>query len=159
MMPDSPAPRIVEVPPVETRPVSPVRDVTVRLTADAQQVDVKLTDRGGELHVAVHSADPLLNTDLRASVHDLIGGLEKSGFRAEAWHSGDSPHHSADATSGPVRGAGEPSQHQSGADPRQQGRNAYGPEYTLSRRNRAAAGSNAEWMQQISALTGAEREN
>jgi hypothetical protein len=102
-----------------------------------QSVDIKLLDRGGELHFAVHSANPDLTTDLRATVHDLVGGLEKSGFHTDTWQPGDPQ-----------------SQAQSDADPRQQARQTYQPDPSPSRRNR---GPNFEWMNQISALTGAER--
>jgi hypothetical protein len=126
------------------------------LTSDNQRVDVKLIDRNGELHVAVQSADPILNSDLRASVHDLIGGLEKSGFRAETWQPGDTPRHNLDATPPVTRNTGEQQQSQAGEDPRRQGRNHYDPDYAPSRRSRS---SNNEWMEQMSALTGAEKEN
>jgi hypothetical protein len=128
----------------------------LRLTSDTQQVDVKLTDRGGELHVAVQSADPVLTTDLRASVRDLIGGLEKGGFHTDVWQPGDTPRHASDGAAGATRGAGDQPQAQTGEDPRRQGRNAYDPEYAPSRRNR---GSNPEWMKEMSALNGAEKES
>jgi hypothetical protein len=151
---ESHPPQPAQTPSMEMRPTQPVRDVTVRLTSDAQQVDVKLTDRGGELHVEVHSADPILTTDLRARVHDLIGGLEKSGFHAEAWQPGESPRHNSEGTAGATRGAGNQPQPQSNDDPRRQGRNTYDPIPAPSRRNRS---SNLEWMNQMNALTSAER--
>ncbi len=140
----------------ETRPAPPIRDVSVRLDSDSQRVDVKLSERNGELHVEVKSVDPALTTDLRAGLHELIGGLDKSGFRAEAWHPGETQRHNADATAGVSRSSGDQPQSQSGEDPRRQGRNAHDPEYAQPRRNR---GSNTEWMNQINALSGAEKEN
>ncbi len=154
--PEIPNARVAQVPPMEPRQPQPVRDVTLSLTSDTQRVDVKLIDRNGELHVAVQSADPVLTSDLRASVHDLIGGLEKSGFRAETWQPGDTPRHNFETPAGAVRNAGGQAQPQSGEDPRRQGRNPYDPDYAPSRRSR---GSNNGWMEQMSALTGAEKEN
>jgi hypothetical protein len=133
-----PAAEIPPPPPEPARPAQPVRDMTVRLTTDAQSVVIKLVDRHGELHVAVHSVDQNLTSDLRARVHDLVGGLEKNGFRAETWQPGDS------------------FQSQTGEDPRRQGRNAYEPQPMPARRD---PGSNDEWMNYLSALTGAERNN
>ncbi len=153
---ETPVAHVVEVPPIVPRPSQPVHDVTLSLTSDNQRVDVKLIDRAGELHVAVQSADPVLNSDLRASVHDLIGGLEKSGFHTETWQPGDTPRHNLDATPPVTRNTGEQQQSQAGEDPRRQGRNHYDPDYAPSRRSRS---SNNEWMEQISALTGAEKEN
>ena len=150
--PESHPARPAEVPVAAPRPTQPVRDVTLRLTSDAQQVDVKLTDRGGELHVAVQSADPVLTTDLRAGVHDLISGLEKSGFHADAWQPGESSRHASESTAGTPRGTGDQPPSQSGEDPRRQGRNAQDPDYAPPRRNRS---SNADWMEQIDALIGA----
>jgi len=152
----TPAPRAADIPLTEQRTTQPVHDVTLRLTSDTQQVDVKLSDRGGELRVAVQSADPILTTDLRASVHDLIGGLEKGGFHTDVWQPGSSPRHDFDATAGVSRGAGDQPQSQNGEDPRRQGRNPYDPDYAPSRRNR---GSDTEWIKEMSALTGAEKEN
>jgi len=152
------APRVVEPPPIEPRPSQPVRDVTLHLTSDSQSVDVKLVDRGGELHVAVHSADPVLTTDLRSRVHDLIGGLEKSGFRAETWQPAD-VHHSSEAGVHTSPASGDAPQY-AGDDAQQRGRNPYDPDYAPSKRDSSSRyGSNIEWINQISALTGAEREN
>jgi hypothetical protein len=154
--PESHAAQAVEVPPAEQRPAQPVRDVTVRLTLDTQLVDVKLFDRGGELQVAVHSADPTLTTDLRASVHDLVDGLEKSGFHTETWQPADMPRHTSDPVPGALRPAADQPQWQTGEDPRRQGRSLYDPSYAGARRTRI---SNREWIEQLSALTSAEREN
>jgi hypothetical protein len=138
-------PEIVKDP----HPVQPVRDLSVRLTADSQHIDVRLTDRGGELHVAVRSADPVLSTDLRSRLDELVGGLDKSGFRAEAWHSGDAQHGPVT----PVSSTSDQPQFQSGGDPRQQGRNVYQPNQPGPRRDR----DHAAWLAQFDALAGAER--
>jgi hypothetical protein len=147
-----------EVPPSEPRPAQPVRDVTLRLTADSQHVDVKLIDRGGELQVAVRSGDPVLNSDLRASVHDLIGGLEKSGFRAETWQPADAPRHPLETNSGMPPTAGHSAQSQSDRDPRRQGRNPYDADRDQARRGPATDRSNSSWMEQISAFISAQKD-
>ena len=120
---------------------------------------MKLVDRGGELHVAVHSADPVLTTDLRSRVHDLIGGLEKSGFRTETWQPGDGPRHNSEPGVHTSPGSGDAQQY-AGQDAQRQGRNPYDPDYAPAKRGSTSRdGSNIEWINQLSALTSAEREN
>jgi hypothetical protein len=144
--PQAPPPQQPEIV-KDPHPVQPVRDLSVRLTADSQHIDVKLTDRGGELHVAVRSADPVLSTDLRSRLDELVGGLDRSGFRAEAWHSGDAQH----GPITPVSSTSDQPQFQSGGDPRQQGRNVYQPDQPGPRRGR----DHAAWLAQFDALAGA----
>lgn len=157
-------PTATEVQP-DAKPATPVHDLSLRLTSDAHHVDVKLTDRGGEIHVAVKSADPVLTSDLRASLHELVGGLEKSGFHAEAWHSGpahagsdtgsDFPRSTTRVGSDNPAGSGDASQQQSGHDARRQGRGAYEPVAPL-RRNRPA---NAIWLSEMASLHQTEKES
>ena len=153
---DSPTVRSPEPPNTVSRPTQPVRELAVRLSSDSQQVDVKLVERGGEVHVAVNSADATLTTDLRAALHDLAGGLEKSGFRAEIWQPGENLQRGANSTAGASQGSGDQPQQQPGEDPRRQGRNVYQPEYTPSRRNRD---DHSDWSKQIDALMGAGKES
>ena len=101
--------------------------------------DIKLVDRGGELHVAVRSGDQNLTSDLRASVRDLVGGLEKGGFRAETWQPG----------------AADPAQTATGEDPRRQSRNSTSRIRDAHRRKDS---SNTEWMNYLNALTGAGKD-
>jgi hypothetical protein len=137
---DTVAPRAVPLPESSPRSTQPVHDITLRLSSENQQVDVKLVDRGGELHVAVQSADPVLTTDLRASVHDLISGLEKNGLRAETWPP-------------------QPDQSASGGDQRRQGRDNQNPNNAPDdappKRHR---GSIDEWMKEVDALLRAGKE-
>ena len=68
-----------------TRP-EPLRDIALRLTDQNQErVEVRLSDRGGDLRVAVHAADAQLTRDLRDGLGDLVNRLERSGFQAETW--------------------------------------------------------------------------
>ena len=54
-------------------------------TPQAPAVDVHLIERGGELHVAVRTADGGLQTSLRENLGTLVNSLERSGYRAEAF--------------------------------------------------------------------------
>ena len=64
----------------------PARDISFRIaSANAEPVDIKLTERSGQVRVAVHSADPALTRSLQANVTELAGKLERSGFHAETF--------------------------------------------------------------------------
>jgi hypothetical protein len=64
----------------------PLRDLAIRLSPDGSgQVDLKIQERAGEVHVAVHSASPELTSDLRQHIGDLVTNLDRSGFRTETY--------------------------------------------------------------------------
>jgi hypothetical protein len=88
-------PRAAEVPaPTESGPISqtqvsshtPVRDIQLQLNHGEQRVDVRLTEHGGEVRVAVRTPDPQLAGSLRDDLPQLSTRLEQTGFRAETWH-------------------------------------------------------------------------
>ena len=67
----------------ETRSAS-AREIAVRISSPtALPVDLQVRSRGGEVHVAVHTADVGLNASLRQDLGSLVKRLEQSGFRAE----------------------------------------------------------------------------
>src|SRR5260370_882105 len=47
-----------------------------------QRVELKVTDRGGEVHVSVRTAGSDLAAPLRENLGDLVHRLEQTGFRA-----------------------------------------------------------------------------
>jgi hypothetical protein len=62
-----------------------VRDLSLRIgNTPGNQVDVKIQERAGEVHVAVLSSSSSLTTDLKQQVGDLIGKLDRAGYHAEA---------------------------------------------------------------------------
>jgi hypothetical protein len=66
---------------------SEAHTVSLRVTdAAAQRVELKITERQGELHVAVRSADAGLAGCLRENLGELVHTLEQTGWRAESWH-------------------------------------------------------------------------
>jgi hypothetical protein len=71
----------------ESRP-QPLREVSIRITSDTQAADVRMTERNGEIQVAVRASDSNLAHSLRSDVGDLVRGLSPSGLNAEVWHSG-----------------------------------------------------------------------
>ena len=68
------------------QPASPVREIAVRVSApQSPAVDVQLTERAGQVHVAVRTGDGNLQASLRQDLASLVNSLERSGFRAEAF--------------------------------------------------------------------------
>jgi hypothetical protein len=66
-------------------PAAPVHELAMRVsTPDSSFVDVRISERGGEVHVAVRTADTNLRTSLQGDLGSLVGKLEQSGFRTEA---------------------------------------------------------------------------
>ena len=53
--------------------------------------DLHLSQRGPEIRVAVRTADPQLQTSLRQDLHQLVGNLDRAGFRAESLPHADLP--------------------------------------------------------------------
>lgn len=80
-------PHHVEVPlPSEPAlPASPARDIRLQVGGE-RHVDVRVTERGGEVQVAVRTPDSRLAGELRDELPALSARLEQSGFRAETWH-------------------------------------------------------------------------
>jgi hypothetical protein len=66
-----------------------LRSVSLEFTPDgAQDVRVRLQERGGDVHISLHSTDPALSGRLRDGVEDLAGALSNAGYNADAWASG-----------------------------------------------------------------------
>ena len=69
----------------------PVRQLSIVIPQTAsdgvtqEPVEVRVLDSGGQLHVAVRSADPSLNQSLGNHLGDLVTQLEHSGYRTETW--------------------------------------------------------------------------
>jgi hypothetical protein len=53
-----------------------------------QRVEVRLTDRAGDIRVAVRTPDARLSDAMRADLPALAAKLEQSGFRTDAWQPG-----------------------------------------------------------------------
>ncbi|HVP46847.1 MAG TPA: hypothetical protein VMT32_09695 [Bryobacteraceae bacterium] len=94
-----------------------VRAISLNLSSKDQSVQVRLSERAGELHVTVRTPDAGLTHGLREGLSDLVGRLEHGGFRAEAWRpaGSDASDHGQDSPS--RRGS---SQQENGKESRQQ---------------------------------------
>jgi hypothetical protein len=89
---DSRPPQFLE--PAQDTPVrngESVKDISLRLTdKDQGSVQVRLSERAGELRVSVRTPDAGLTRGLRDGLSDLVGRLEHSGYKAETWQPADS---------------------------------------------------------------------
>lgn len=82
-----PATRQADLEPVQNatlmKPVT-AREIAVRVSAPGESnVDVHVAERGGEVRVAVRTADSSLQVSLQQDLGSLIGRLESAGFHAE----------------------------------------------------------------------------
>ena len=63
-----------------------VRAVAIEFRPDGvHDVRVRLAEHAGEVHVSVHSADPVVTQDLREGVTGLAATLAQAGYDARAW--------------------------------------------------------------------------
>ena len=100
-----------------------VHDMKFEVTGGQQRVEVRLSERAGEVKMTVRTADePLANT-LRENLPALSARLAESGFKSEAWHpaasSTDELRHTAESE---ARGASHDTSKDADAQPRQQDR-------------------------------------
>lgn len=62
------------------------RDIKLELSSGGQRVEVRVADRGGDVHVAVRTSDTHLAGALREDLPALSSRLEQTGLRADTWH-------------------------------------------------------------------------
>ena len=88
--------KILESPP---KPASvPLKDISLQVAQPGdQKVEVRVVQQSGELRVAVRTGDTDLAHGLQQGLSDLVGRLQETGYRAEAWRPGGSA-----VQSGPV---------------------------------------------------------
>jgi hypothetical protein len=116
-------------PPADPKPQGAIRDIKLQVASGPQQrVEVRLTERAGEVQVAVRTPDPHLAGTLRENLPTLSTRLADSGFRAETWHpsaSGTEWRRSTETSQGNLTQdqnnqnfGGQQERQQSGDDPR-----------------------------------------
>ena len=94
--PESPKP-VLPAEPVELRPLEPAKssapahEIKLEIGGAAQRVEVRLSERAGEVRVAVRTADSHLAGSLRENLPGLSSRLTENGFRTETWHPIASP--------------------------------------------------------------------
>ncbi len=73
-----------EAQPAEAR--GEVREISIRIVDDrARTAAVRVSERGGEVHVAVRTADPAVAGSLRSDLTELAARIEKRDVSAEIW--------------------------------------------------------------------------
>jgi hypothetical protein len=78
--------------------VEAAQEIAVRIERPQMPpVDLRIAERGGQIHVAVHTPDGPLQTSLRQDVGSLVDSLDRAGYHAETFapiaasmHSGSS---------------------------------------------------------------------
>jgi hypothetical protein len=99
-----------------------VRDMKFEVSGGQQRVEVRLSERGGEVKMTVRTADePLANT-LREDLPSLNARLAESGLRSEAWHPAASSTNELHTAESGARGAAHNTNQDADAQPRQQDR-------------------------------------
>ena len=85
--PETAAPARAQEPDVpQPQPQPQVRSMALEFTPDGgRDVRLRVVERGGEVHVSVHSTDTGLTGRLQDGVQDLAGALAGAGYDAEAW--------------------------------------------------------------------------
>jgi hypothetical protein len=83
-----------------SKPPAAARNIQLDVNGGNGRVEVRLTERGGEVEVAVRTPDARLAGALREDLPALSSRLAESGFRAETWHPA-SPRASSGVPSGP----------------------------------------------------------
>ncbi len=78
--------RVAEPASVVASGASPVQEIALRIAQpEMPSVDLRITERAGEIHVAVRTPDPALETALRADLGTLTSSLERAGYRTETF--------------------------------------------------------------------------
>jgi hypothetical protein len=140
-------------PPPEAAKAPLVRDMKFEVTGGQQRVEVRLSERAGEVKMTVRTADePLANT-LRENLPALSARLAESGFKSEAWHpaasSTDELRHTVESG---ARGASHDTNQDTGAQPRQQdreppdGAGQRRPKSPLEATSQKEKGKDFEWL-------------
>ena len=108
----------------ETKPeaakATSVRDMKFEVTGGERRVEVRLSERAGEVKMTVRTADAPLASTLRENLPALTARLAESGFKSQAWHpAASSPNelrHTAESSAG---GAAHDTNQDANADPRE----------------------------------------
>jgi hypothetical protein len=111
--------------PEPQKPSGAARDIRLEMTGGDQRVEVKLTERGGEVRVAVRTPDEHLADRLRDNLPSLSSRLAENGIRTETWHpaAADGGRHVNEAPrSQSAEGSGSQSRHNQGGQQERESR-------------------------------------
>ncbi|SPF31857.1 hypothetical protein SBA4_1050014 [Candidatus Sulfopaludibacter sp. SbA4] len=74
---------------IESEPPQPPavpQDIKLEVLSGGQRVEIRVADRGGDVHVAVRTSDTDLAGALRDDLPALSSRLEQTGLRTDGWH-------------------------------------------------------------------------
>jgi hypothetical protein len=64
------------------------QEISIRIAQpDAAPVDLRVVERGGQVHVDVRTSDPAMQTSLRQDLGTLTNSLERAGYHSETFTS------------------------------------------------------------------------
>jgi hypothetical protein len=134
----------------EPTKANPVHDMKLELTGGERRVEVRLSDRGGEVKMTVRTPDAHLANTLRENLPALSARLAENGYKSEAWHPAASPtgerSHSTEPSSGNAfQDTNNPSHRQQDRQPQDNGgqRHRKNSEETLPKLQK---GSDFAWL-------------
>jgi len=132
----------------DTPKAGAVRDVKFEVTGNDQRVEVRLSERAGEVRLTVRTPDGPLAGTLRENLPELSARLAESGIRNETWHPAASSNSEWRNTSETAQSGGrrdgdqQPRQHDresQGGDPR---RHRHSPEPIVTKQK----GKDFAWL-------------
>ncbi len=125
-------------------PKAPATNISLQVgSATGQVVEVRLSERSGELRVAVHTPDSDMAQGLRQGLSDLTTKLNENGYRAETWHPADSSALSFSAAKDADNGQGHSSN--GGSEQQSQG----GPQQQNPGRQNQNPSNRPRWVQEL----------
>ena len=131
------------------KPPVVAHDIRLEVQGEDQRVQVRLVERGGEVHVAVRTPDAHLAETLREDLPGLSSRLTESGFHTETWHPGTSAgtewHRHAEP-SGNTSPDSDSQPRQNGRDSQQENQQPGRPKIPREEVDRKEKGEDFEWF-------------
>jgi len=106
-----------------------VHNISLRLSSAEQgSVQVRLSERAGELHVSVRTPDTGLTRGLRDGLPDLMSRLQVNGYRADTWQPGGNGANTGHDSGHDAPSHGNSQQRQGGGNPQQNSQDQQQPD-------------------------------
>jgi len=110
--------------PAPTAAAGAAHDIKLELNGGGgERVEVRLTERNGDIHVAVRTPDGRLSDAMREDLPALAAKLEQSGFRTDPWQAGAAAGGERRAVETGAGNASQDSQEHGGQDQQQKQNN------------------------------------
>ena len=137
--------------PAATAPKPPLtaHDIRLEVRGEDQRVQVRLVERGGEVHVAVRTQDNHLAETLREDLPGLSSRLTESGFHTETWRptaSASAEWHRPAETSNNTSPDSNGQPRQNGRESQQENQHPGRPKIPREEIDRKEKGKDFEWF-------------